>query len=281
MDDEVGVAPDGTCEMTVRRRREAVVSQVLGTVQRTAHRAQEQRGDHLPFGTTRGKFDRAPDGLRVPAHDPRRKPIVAPAELAKHDGDLAEGVGRGPLVDAVRARPVRPRQKRGDGLVGEYHRLLDQLGGIVLPPQDDLHRIALLVEAHLSLGHREVDSAGLRPSRGAHLGEGRARAQVTAKPLAIDVRRQNDVRTSPLVVGEGQIERVVVRQAHVRSDERGIDVEIEQTSLVVEEQIDRQRAPRLAGNERAQVVAQLVREHGYHPVDEVHARRAPASLEVD
>ena len=47
---KVGIAPDGTREVAVRRTREAIVAAVLLAVYRALHRSQHKRRDELALG---------------------------------------------------------------------------------------------------------------------------------------------------------------------------------------------------------------------------------------
>ena len=192
-------------------------------------------------------------------------------------------------MDAVQAGELRIAQVLGDGLVRKDHGLFDERGRVGLDAQVDTRRTPLLIENHARLDRVEVEAA--RPLAGGEplLRQARQRGEAVGKPVA---RRASAVAPheilrlrafgAPLRMTTVQQRlRFLVRQARMRADERRIQIVGHEPRPIVEVEVGRHRTTHFVGLERAQIARQLVGQHGNHTVDEVHAGRPPARIEVE
>ena len=217
--------------------------------------------------------------------------------------------GKGALLQVARHRLVR-----------KDHGLFHQRGRVGLAPKVDGHGPPLGVEAHLGLGGVEVEAArrrahgraplrkagerreaagdragsragGSRAARGGCWRGGAPAPFAAVRPFRTRALPRRPGASGSRAVGGGggagagsglqQALRLVVGQARVRADEGGVDLVARQFSRVVQIQIHRHGAARLAGLERAQLPRQLVRQHGDHAVHQIHARPAPPCVAVE
>ncbi len=93
-------------------------------------------------------------------------------------------------------------------------------------------------------------------------------------------RRVRSRRREGLVAVEHALDLTVV-EAPVGAHRRGKELGALHDSVVIEPDVDREREAVLARVERADLVGQLLGQHGQHPVDQVDARRALTGLGVD
>ena len=173
-------------------------------------------------------------------------------------------------MDPEERRDVAPAQLLRDHAVREQHHLLHQLPGGVAADRGDVKR-ALLVHVDLRLGEVEVERAGADAHRPKLLREVQQHLDV-ALELALAVRQ-------PAAFGE--LLHLAVRQPSVRADDRLL--ELEGLDLARPRDVDerRQRQPRLALDQRADAVRELLGQHRQHVPWQVHAGGALHGLLVE
>ncbi len=170
------------------------------------------------------------------------------------------------LVDAVDGGAVRLQQPARHGLVGQEHELLDELvGGVVFHALDAQHA-ALPVEADFVFGEVEVQRAVGEAQLAHALRQG---VRVVQHPLQRIPRRALDAGKSLLIA-----------EAAPRVDDRWVKPGADDFAVAAQHELDALRQTVEARLERAQLVAQGLRQHGNDTVHEVGGVAAPARLGV-
>ena len=85
---KVGIAPDGTREVAVRRTREAVVAAVLLAIYRALHRAQHKRRDELALGAPARCGNRLLERMLASGEEAHGIDFPEPGELFKDGNEL-------------------------------------------------------------------------------------------------------------------------------------------------------------------------------------------------
>ena len=258
MHDEVGITPDGRCEMTVSLARKSVVGIDVRTVQGALHRTQHERRDKRFFTPSPAARQHTRYLEGVPGDEPVGVDFREPREFLKNRNQPVEALAGRLLVHAVHARESGIAQVSGNRLVRGYHGLLDELRRLCPLAEHHVERRPRLVKPHLRLNRVEVEAPCLLAQRHALL------CQV-GQELDSRLRFPVDIcRIDHLL-------RLVVCQARARANERRIDVRRKHAAFFVEHHVDRHRAPIFIWPQRAHVVRKLFGQHGNHTVDQVNA----------
>ena len=154
-DDEVGIAPDGRCEVGVMLLGEPVVAVGGGPVAGLLEAAEKAHaqvvGLRMGLELEEDAVEVAAD-VEVPRADPEGLEVV---------GKLVQLVGIRFVVDAVDAGQVAVVEGAGNRFIGGQHEFLDQLVAFVLLDADDGLGIAFRVDVDFGLGHVQFEAAGL------------------------------------------------------------------------------------------------------------------------
>ena len=261
--------------MRVRRARQPVVRLAGGAVHGALHGAQHERGHELALGAPRARLEHLAEHVRVAGHEPVLVDAAEPRELLEHRHERGQAVGRGLVVHAEDAGEPGIAQVARHRLVRQDHGLLHERRRVRLAAQVDAHGVPLRIQAHLRLHRGEVQPAGRLARRRALPRQ----AREPREPARERVVLRSAVGTARRPFQKGL--RLVVGQPRIRADERRVQLVAHEARTVVQVQVGRHRAAHLAGLERAQVTRQLLGQHGYHAVGQVHARRPPPRIQVD
>ena len=225
----------------------------------------------LPAGAARGVED-ALDGGRLAGHERGGVPGPQKPQLIEGRHGVAQVLGGGLLVHAIRRGHLGVGENPRHGLVGQQHRLLHKPRRARPVAHAHAGGVALFVEDDLGLARLEVDgapgTAGALPQvpdvveHAEHLGHVRRLGGVDARQIS----RRDRARE--------QLVHLVVAQARVRSDRRGAGLGRDNGAAGVQPHAHRHGQPVLPRTKRAHVVAQALREHRDHAVHKVNRARA-------
>ena len=274
---EVGIAPDGTREVAVRGRPQAVVAQVLRLVGRAFHGAQQQRAHKLLFGLAGDLVEHRLHGARVARDETGLVLRLEAAELVEQAHESRHAVVVGSLVHAEGTRQLRGHQAAGHSLVGRKHGLLHQARGARRAAHVNANGQTLVVETDLCLARDELDGAALATKA---LAKGADAVEPTEEGSQVNARTigmRGTVGSRPL---ENRVD-LAIGEAALRANDAGVDLRLLHEALGVHAHVDRHSKAVLARNERAQVAAQFLREHRNDAIGEVDACGAGARRHVD
>ena len=261
--------------MAVRLRSQRVVPVVVGQIQRTLLCAQKQGvRKHLPTRTPRS----AKHFLKrrwVAGHQSIDTHLAQQSELLQLRYAFLEVLRRGTFVHAICRRNIRVAQHPCHALVCQKHGLLHQRRGPRPTAHHDVRRASLLVQSHLGLRRQEVHGS---PSL-AHL-QAQLRNVVKKLQHAPELGRHGPVvalRRPPAI----QI-RVHLAVSQTRPRSNGAEKCLGRTHLPsrIQPHAHRDGESVFVGPKRANVVAQALRQHRQHPIDQIDRTGPPLRLKV-
>ena len=165
MHQHIGVAADGGGEVGIVGEGQTVMAQIVGRIDRLGHRAYGHRREGIALGFA---LDAVEQFVQLLGDG---TPLRGTEDVAETKGELTETiqlVGRGDIVHTIdhRTRNLAPLlahtvgAELGHTAVGQEHKLLDELVGLLLHLEIDLDGATRLVEleAHLLAleGNRSV-----------------------------------------------------------------------------------------------------------------------------
>ena len=188
-------------------------------------------------------------------------------------------------MHAENRRDSRIAQESGNRLVGGDHGLFDKRRRVGFPANGHADGRAFIVQANLSLFALEIHAP--------------ATYAIGMERLSDFVQNANRLRN---VFGEGASHRPqghnrrlriarpqsvdgnlhgAIRKPRFRLDDRRRYAHVSNKALFVDEHLDAHRATLFMRSQRTHIVRKRFGKHGQHAIDQIHARRAFASLEVD
>ena len=263
--------------MAVGGRPQGVVALVVRQVGGAALGAQQEGAGQVLSAGPAGALQNAADGKRVPGKKRRGVALLKEAHLVQGQDGAAQVLGGGSLVHAEGGGHLGVGQDLGHALVGKEHGLLNQARRAAALAHGDAGGVAVGVQGHLGLARLEVDGAALGAHALAQLADLVQDAQHLCQLVLLGwVRGQ--------VGGGGAAAQkgvhLVVAQARVGADGRGHGVAAGHAAAGVKAHADGHGQAVLLRAQRADVVAEALRQHGNHAVHQVNRAGARPGVQV-
>ncbi|CAJ7112911.1 Uncharacterised protein [Burkholderia pseudomallei] len=260
--EQIGIAANRAREVRVRVVRETEVADVVRTVDRLLHRAQQHRLQHLRVGPVADVRHQR----RVIARVRRVAAAQREPHVAQERAQILELFGRRPRVHAVEARVLVALEEIGRADVRGKHAFLDQPMRVVTLARQNLLDLALCVADDVRLGRVEVDRAALLP---------RDEERLVDAVQVLQVRHQLGAARGlrPLRVREHR-GHFGVREPRGRVDHGRIELIRLDVATRVDDHVAREHAAIDLRIQRAEPVRQLLRQHRNHPAREIDRRAA-------